>query len=757
MTDPLERSIAGLDGPRALDPAFRARLESAILDDTSPGIAAPAAGGRADGWAIDGPRELTPRFRARLEGALLRRSRVVPPFVTTVAAAVSVILIATGVVFVADRAGRPGKEAALPLLTPSPTPPAVATKAPAAANPSGSLRGFSSASEFLGYVRGEALKVVSPYGIGSIGVYRGFSGPVTGPVQAPGIAPESGGPGGAPVLAPSSPAGGSDFSATNVQEEGVDEPDLVKTDGKRLAVVSGSALRLLDVTRSTARLRGSVSIENGLGAFLAGDRAIVFSQLDEAPPEARQATHVKQRPWTKVTVVDVDDLSKPRVLSAFEVEGSYVGARMANGVVRLIIQSGALGPQPVELTSYSKKAQDAAKAGNKSAILGSVVGDWMPHFVVHRRSGATTTGHVHDWSAVSRPPDRSGVSMLTILTIDPANPRPDNAQSVMGAGEIVYSSLENLYVTSYALDDVLAVRESKRPKEPLTRIHKFDIRDRETARYVGSGEVPGFLLNQFSMSEHNGYLRVATTTGNQWVATGAPSSESAVTVLAEKAGKLVSVGSVRNLGLGERIFSVRFIGSMGYVVTFRRIDPLFVIDLRKPARPRVRGKLKIEGFSEYLHPISESLLLGVGREADKQGVAKGLQFSLFDVSDPTKPRRLHNHIEGPYGYSGVGNDHHAFLYWEPRRLIVVNASVSDTWSDHTDFIGALALTVSSSQGFGEPIRLTHVARPGVPEGSYPDIQRSLVIGNRLLTVSSSGVLVSDLVTLDDRAWVPFES
>ncbi|MGH2726412.1 MAG: beta-propeller domain-containing protein, partial [Actinomycetota bacterium] len=324
-------------------------------------------------------------------------------------------------------------------------------------------------------------------------------------------------------------------------------------------------------------------------------------------------------------------------------------------------------------------------------------------------------------------------------------------QSVVGAGEIVYSSTKNMYVTSYALDNVLAIQAGKKPKEPVTRIHKFDISDPKTTTYVGSGEVVGFLLNQFSISEHGGYLRVASTFGTQWFGAGASSSESAVTVLREKAGKLVRVGSIDGLGIGERIFSVRFMGTKAYVVTFRRIDPLYVIDLRSPSRPRVRGKLKVPGYSGYLHPLSDSLLLGVGRDADKRGVTKGIQFSLFDVSQPAKPRRLAAKVVGEFGESSVESDHHAFLYWAPERLLVVPAQIWDD-SGHDFFQGALALTVSSKVGFGEPVRLTHVGREGAGQDSQ--IRRSLVIGKRLLTVSNGGVLVSDLDSLTDRAWIP---
>jgi uncharacterized secreted protein with C-terminal beta-propeller domain len=344
--------------------------------------------------------------------------------------------------------------------------------------------------------------------------------------------------------------------------------------------------------------------------------------------------------------------------------------------------------------------------------------------------------------------------MLTILTIDPADPRPDNSVSVLGSGDIVYASLDNLYVTSYRLDDVIARSRSRAPSKPITRIHKFDIRDPKRAVYVGSGEVPGFLLNQFSLSERDGYLRVASTLEAPWIASeGASATQSSVIVLADKRGRLVPIGAVGHLGRGERIYSVRFVGPFGYVITFRQIDPLFVIDLRKPARPRLRGKLDMTGFSDYLHPISDTLLLGIGRAAGRDGIAKGLQFSVFDVSNPDRPRRLSVASVGVYGYSPVGTDHHAFLYWAPKRLVVVPSSLDN--ADYTHHVeGAMAVRMSSSGKLGTPFRLTHEGRPGTGIG-IASILRSLVIGDRLITVSDFGVLSSDLDSFATLSWVRF--
>jgi uncharacterized secreted protein with C-terminal beta-propeller domain len=368
--------------------------------------------------------------------------------------------------------------------------------------------------------------------------------------------------------------------------------------------------------------------------------------------------------------------------------------------------------------------------------------------VLQRPRTKRFAGHVHDWRSVSRPPEQAGIGMLTVLTIDPANPQPGNAASVLGAGNLLYANARHLFVTSGSIEEIVARRSGRVAYVQRTRIHEFDISDSKKTTYIGSGEVPGHLLNQFSMSEHDGYLRAATTL--EAVSQGT-SSQSVVTVLARRAGKLVAVGKIGNLGSGERIYSVRFIGAKAYVVTFRQVDPLHVIDLSSPAQPKLVGELKLAGYSAYLHPISDTLLLGVGRDADEQGGAKGLLFSLFDVSQPADPKLLHKRVIGNYASSSVEWNHLAFLYWKARDLVVVPASIRDDESQ-TDFNGAVAMKVTEAAGFGKESRVTHAGRRGANDADY-SVARSLVVGDRLFTVSSAGVLVSDLDSFGDVVWI----
>jgi uncharacterized secreted protein with C-terminal beta-propeller domain len=234
-------------------------------------------------------------------------------------------------------------------------------------------------------------------------------------------------------------------------------------------------------------------------------------------------------------------------------------------------------------------------------------------------------------------------------------------------------------------------------------------------------------------------LRVVSTETPAWWGAGAD-SESFLTTLRPKDGALTQVGRVGGLGKGERVYSVRFIDDVAYVVTFRQVDPLYTVDLSDPARPRVLGELKLAGYSSYLHPIGEDLLLGVGQDADEQGHVLGTQLSIFDVSDLRHPARL-SRLQLGRGWSEAEYDHHAFLFWPRTGLVVLPFDQR-----------ALGFKVGRARGIDQLGRIEH------PAGKMtwtPPIRRSLVVGDSVLTVSDAGVKSSRLGTLAEQGWVSF--
>jgi uncharacterized secreted protein with C-terminal beta-propeller domain len=365
---------------------------------------------------------------------------------------------------------------------------------------------------------------------------------------------------------------------------------------------------------------------------------------------------------------------------------------------------------------------DVLLRGNQRAVSESPIDAWLPEWEV--TTGSTTTKGRVDCSSVSRPSSYSGGSMLRVLTFDLAGTALTDGSpvAVVADGDTVYGTPGSLYIANDQRWQIDALHERTAPD---TEIYKFALPPSGKPTLAATGSVPGLLLNQYSMSEWDGRLRVATT--------DSASRSSAVRVLADQGGKLVPEGVVDGLGKGEQIYAVRFLGARGYVVTFRQTDPLYSLDLSDPARPRVVGELKINGYSAHLQPVGDDLLVGVGQDASAQGVREGLLVSLFDVADPTSPRRLAQHVV-PQADSEAEFDPHALLWWPATHLLVVPVAGS------TD--GALALRVED----GALKVAGHLTTSG--------IRRSLVIGDRLWTLSDTSLAVADLSTLDSIGSVP---
>ena len=294
----------------------------------------------------------------------------------------------------------------------------------------------------------------------------------------------------------------------------------------------------------------------------------------------------------------------PAHLRTLSVDGLYVSARLHGHTARVVISSypRALRVPVVDLPRPAPIPIDARAAAGTP--LRARRAGWVPSATLrNRRTGRTRKRALVACDDVRRTPRFTGADMLSVLTIDLSKGLPAvDADAVMTSADTVYASPTSLYVATNGGWE----RED-------TSIHRFDLDGADRTVYRASGQVPGDLLNQFSMSEYKGVLRVATTDSS-----GAK-SQSLVTALQTRSGRLAKIGQVGGLGEGERIYAVRFIEDRGYVVTFRQIDPLFTLDLADPTHPRVRGELKIAGYSAYLHPVGPHRLLGVGQDATPQG------------------------------------------------------------------------------------------------------------------------------------------
>jgi uncharacterized secreted protein with C-terminal beta-propeller domain len=527
------------------------------------------------------------------------------------------------------------------------------------------------------------------------------------------------------VLAPA-PVAEEGSSGTNVQEVGVDEADIVKTAGSRIFAVAGT--RLYAVHADGPRLIGSLELPGyGHELLLRGNRMLVISHdapADVGPQPLLETRIIADPGVTVLTEVDVSDPAAMRVVRTERIRGVHVSSRLTGRTARVVVWT-------------------RPRAVSEPALRPAVRG-WLPRRALHRRGvGKPSFRRAAPCRRVFRPAKFSGTDVLTVLTVDLEKGLPAvDSDAIMSGGQVVYASERSLYVATQSWTPLPASPGAEPPDRSFTTVHRFDTSNPDSTTYRASGQVPGYLLNQFSLSEHGGVLRAATTDEPVWwEGGGVVESQSHVTVLDERDGALRQIGQVSGLGRGERIFAVRFIGPAGYVVTFRQVDPLYVVDLEQPSRPVVRGELKIRGYSAYLHPVGPGLLLGVGQDATDAGAQLGTQLSLFDVSDPGSPRRLHQAAVADAS-SQAEFDHHAFLWWAPRDLAVVPLDVFGS----RPFQGAAGFKVQRAAGIGEVGRASHAGSP---------ITRSFVLGGRLFTLSDAGIEANSLDDLAEQGWLAF--
>lgn len=505
-------------------------------------------------------------------------------------------------------------------------------------------------------------------------------------------------------------------SETNNQFAGVDEADLVKHDGRHVYFSLNGALRIasidpphvVSVTRVPGQLRE---------LFVEGDRVVVYSALGGRGGQrcsyGYDCQFLGDGSRTLITLYDVADRSAPRKLRELELSGSLMAARRIGDAIHTVVVDND-DPRP----SYSTWPSDLPECGvleatvkqrlkrltleNELAIRASNPYDGLPTLSergVRQRLCQN----------LSRTPSSDGSTFTTIVSFDldadRAAPVTATIQSRPGA---VFVSDTALYlaVTVQGRNEGHWRHALHFDSTETSDIHRFRLGNSAgMTRYLGSGVIPGHVLNQFSMDEWNGHLRIATTSGR----VPDPKVESQVSILKESAdGNLVRTGAVEHLAPGEDIRSVRFDADRGYVVTFKKTDPLFVLDLRRSTDPKLLGQLKIPGFSTYMHRIDSNHLLSIGLDANDHGdfaYFDGVLLQLFDVTRPTEPKLLHKEKIGTRGSSSEAiTNHLAFNYLDERGLLAVPMTVCEGGGDgrngnELSFSGLLVYRVSVKDGF----------------------------------------------------------
>ncbi|WP_434400086.1 beta-propeller domain-containing protein [Planococcus sp. 11815] len=460
--------------------------------------------------------------------------------------------------------------------------------------------------------------------------------------------------------------GGGDHSSTNNQVEGIDEGDIVQTDGDYLYSVSESRVVISDIRDPENMELAAVLEFDGETypeeLFLSGDTLAVISSrfsLMETEGDAEMESFMPYSGITAVSLYDVTSPDNPELIREFGNEGTFNNARLSNGILYYVSNVfpnyWILEEQPdIELRP---RLFDSAQGGELEPL---------PYEDLTILPGTMEGSY----------------SVITSVSLEAPASNEISTKGFLGGNEQMYMNEQHLYLTASAFETAEGEFEDTAlwvPQQADTEIFKFGL-DGISVEFIASARVQGSLLNQFSMDEFEGHFRLATTEGVDWAPASEPKNH--LFILNEQ---LEQVGSVENLAPSERIYSVRFIGSKAYMVTFRETDPLFAIDVSDPADPEVLGELKIPGFSNYLHPLDDKHLIGFGYDTkiepvkgggEPRIVTGGMKISLFDVSDMGDPKETDTEIiGGPGTYSALQYDHKALFRDEQQSLFGFPVSI----------------------------------------------------------------------------------
>jgi hypothetical protein len=522
-------------------------------------------------------------------------------------------------------------------------------------------------------------------GVERVGPY-GWDSPVVYAMEdsMAGAGEDSAASGEAPVPAPASGDGrvveqGSSATGTNVQEVGVDEPDVVKTDGRLLARVLEEDVVLYDVTGSEPAELAEVDLPSeveGAELLLAGHSLVVIDSIENFEGFGD----------TRVLAYDISDAAEPRLVSDRRFDATLVRAVQHDDDIRLVLNGGLPDLDFVQ-PRFWRDAEEATKR-NQDIVRDSTVEDWLPTVTTYGADGESAgTESLLDCAEVTVPDsDSAALGTMAVVGFDADDPTDDDVLGVATDTRLAYFSPTRMYLATSAWSTWGCCWDAIPPTDVAdngrSRIYGFEL-DGTDATYVASGVVDGVIADRWSMDEHDGVLRVAV----------GPSFETgnfnSVVLLREDGSDLEEIGRVDKLGVDEDIKSVRWFDSLAIVVTFRQVDPLYAIDLNDPERPELLGELKIPGFSEYLHPISGDRLIGMGQDASLRGVLRGAQAALFDVSDLTRPRRTGLVTYRAGSVAAAATDPRQFT-WLPNEETALTV-VSQGWEGRTGWVSVLAV------------------------------------------------------------------
>ncbi|MEM3630478.1 MAG: beta-propeller domain-containing protein [Nitrososphaerota archaeon] len=529
-----------------------------------------------------------------------------------------------------------------------------------------------------------------------------------------------------------------DYSKTNVQVEGIDEADIVKTDGKYIYIVSrGKIFIIMAYPPENAEILSQIKLNGTIaGLFINKDKMVIFENIRENRYFEIYEKNIKY--GTSIKIYDISNRKNPILEREISFEGWYFDSRMIEDYVYVVLNSYAI--------TYENKEVN------------------LPSICIDNNLENIKAEEIYYADAPS--PFYMFTTIISI-NIQDTKQKPFYETFLTGVTTCMYVSQENIYI---AIPTITPIRILNIPnEEESTLIYRIRI-EKGKIKCEASGKVPGKPLNQFSMDEYNGYFRIATTTGHIARTFEEATSKNHVYILNMK---LNITGKLENLAPGERIYSARFMGNRCYLVTFKKVDPLFVIDLEDPNVPKVLGKLKIPGYSDYLHPYDENHLIGIGKEtveAEEGDFAwyQGVKISLFDVSDVSKPKEIAKYEIGDRGTdSPVLRDHKALLFDKSRKLFVLpvliakidrekypNGVSPNAYGEYV-WQGACVFNISPEEGIVLKGGITHLdnnidlEKSGYYFDSPYSVRRALYINNILYTISDGKIKMNSIESLQE--------
>lgn len=536
-----------------------------------------------------------------------------------------------------------------------------------------------------------------------------------------------------------------DYSNTNNQTDGVEEGDITKTNGEYIFYTVNNEVFIIDSDPLNPDIKSTIKVSSDKGwirdIYVQDNNLVIIgtSYARYAYPEPiLSEAKLSYTPYyytnnTYTMVYDFSDVEAPNKVIDMDYEGNYVSSRLIDDQLYMVtnknidyyhmermllletIDDGAIGLYDYELKpKYSNNLTDEIVAIDYKDIY------YFPEYIAPNyllTVGLDLT---------------SGESEVT---------------TYLGSAETVYASMDHLYLsfTNYEYTNQGSGLLYIPDYEVNTSIYKFGLND-GSIEYVSEGKVPGTVNNQFSLNEHDGNLQIATTKGDMWN-TEDPSVNN-VYILDED---LEELGKIEGLAPGERIYSTRFTGDRMYMVTYRQVDPFFVIDASDPTNPVVLGELKIPGFSTYMHILDDNHVLGFGtatEESDEFTTTGGFKISLFDVTDPTEPVESKNEVIGSRGtYSELQYNHKALMLSLSKGIMGFPITVAET-PYVTDFNGAYVYDLSIDD-FEFKGLITHNESDDKYFDYSNNINRIMYIGNYVYSLSNSKMKVTSLLTMSE--------